>query len=527
MKKTILTIALLTSVAARADLSLAPSNAIAVTRTNAVISCGVSNTAASAVLWLYWGTNSGGTNATAWSNTNALGASSSSNRTVTLSNLTAATTYYWAGYATNGATSAWSSVTNFATLTVPAATYAAAMVNPTNGLLQKPTAALFRAANDIASETDRVGGTAALHRVAFSGLYSDLIGAPGTDGAAVTDIVNGIVGPAFLATSGRVDNATNLLRQWVQDQGYGTGAGIDGGTASQIVHNVTDTGFLGTSNWVTQSGFITNGQLGVNWFTAGNDIYFTGLGDDRTVCFTPSASPGMAAWTVGFTNISGVTWFQLKDEANNNERGLLMQGRYINLGAMQNGGGVEQQIELTVNGNLIVTNTVEVRGPQTNSGSLTVLDSALIRTNLSIGSTSQTNTILTLTTGAGGSNTINFLEDSVVYFRILHDASPSSPNNRLRIQSSSGAGGIDTTAVTITQGGAVGVRTTSPTAGYELDVNGSALVRTNFVQIYQYGSNVWFASTNRLPNIPSSTNGFRDDKTLWNSNGYLCVWSTP
>jgi len=30
-----------------------------------------------------------------------------------------------------------------------------------------------------------------------------------------------------------------------------------------------------------------------------------------------------------------------------------------------------------------------------------------------------------------------------------------------------------------------------------------------------------------LPGLPTSTNGFDTSGTIWNSNGYLCVWSAP
>ena len=185
---------------ARAALSLTPSNAVSITRTNATLYCGVSNTESSAAFWFYWGTNNQSTNAALWSNTNAMGASSSSNRTVTLSNLTASTTYYWVGYATNGATSAWSSVTNFTTLTVPSAVYAGVMVNPSNNVLQVPTAANFRSANDIASQT-HVDNVSNLITAAASFLSVSNIAVYGSNTASAA---TGQITVAALAITGHV-----------------------------------------------------------------------------------------------------------------------------------------------------------------------------------------------------------------------------------------------------------------------------------------------------------------------------------
>jgi hypothetical protein len=153
---------------------------------------------------------------------------------------------------------------------------------------------------------------------------------------------------------------------------------------------------------------------------------------------------------------------------------------------------------------------------------LSAIGSASVGSNLTVGSALVV------------SNTATFYNSVRSYFANADFAIGTDANNIGQIQWNNAGthmkfltreGGTWYDNTLVLNSGSVGIKTNAPAA--ELDVNGSVIVRTNFVQMYIYGSNVLNAVTNCLPNIPDSTNGFIHNKTLWNSNGYMCIWSTP
>jgi hypothetical protein len=75
----------------------------------------------------------------------------------------------------------------------------------------------------------------------------------------------------------------------------------------------------------------------------------------------------------------------------------------------------------------------------------------------------------------------------------------------------------------LTPGYRLGLGTNVPQE--RLDVVGSVVVRTNFVVLGTWGSNIVAGVTNILSGLQSNTNGFEHAGTLWKSNGYLCVWA--
>lgn len=201
----------LASPAAVAGLSIEMTNTITVTTTSAVVRLKVvTNDEAAAQGWLYWGLTNNGNNAT-WPTTNAVGAViTGSVYTVSLSGLTAGTTYWATAYATNGATNAWATwQTNFNTLATYAPTSILVSAYP-SGVLRAP--ANFFGANGMATSNDLAATTNAL-RI----------------------LLQSLIQSGDLSATNYSDAVTNALRIWTESRV---------GTATQTIAAATISGTI-------------------------------------------------------------------------------------------------------------------------------------------------------------------------------------------------------------------------------------------------------------------------------------------
>ena len=153
-----LSVAILLSILARNNASAAPLPAVT-GFTNVTAGCAyvlyTNDVACTGTL--YYGQSDGGTNATNWANSAAVGVLAAGKHSTQITNLTAARIYYARFFAQTN-TSAWSSPTNFWTLAAAPANLPAggfrAMLVDSNGVLQVPTMAQFIAGNPALASTN-------------------------------------------------------------------------------------------------------------------------------------------------------------------------------------------------------------------------------------------------------------------------------------------------------------------------------------------------------------------------------------
>jgi hypothetical protein len=117
MKRALPIAILFAAAAARAELSVTVGDAVLVTRTSATLAVTCVDTG---VVSIVWGTNSGGTNVSAWAHTNAFGELGDETAMTNITGLSAGTVHYYAAYATNATVTNWSAIASWSTL--PAST---------------------------------------------------------------------------------------------------------------------------------------------------------------------------------------------------------------------------------------------------------------------------------------------------------------------------------------------------------------------------------------------------------------------
>lgn len=115
-----------------------------ITSTSAWITATIVSTgAANPSLFSFWGTNSGGTNANSWGNTNAYGVTNQGSYSFQATGLLESTIYYFRTHASNSTEEAWASYSaQFITLPTPTSappTSVRAVTVNTNGVLKSPT----------------------------------------------------------------------------------------------------------------------------------------------------------------------------------------------------------------------------------------------------------------------------------------------------------------------------------------------------------------------------------------------------
>ena len=277
-----------------------------ITATSAWITATVASTgAANPNLFSHWGTNSGGTNTTAWDHTNAYGVCTQGSYSVQITGLSGSTIYYFRTRATNSSESAWASYTaQFITLTTPTSappSSVRAVTVDTNAVLKDPAnffvvnSNLVKIAIGYTTEVDPV----------WTGVSNTVVY---TNDSRLTDSRSWLERDYSLITNPPAILSTNDLAStnWVIAQGYITGYTETDSIATNLIAissnhfeavklNTNDARYLAALTNETYLGTITGATI-----AAGSADTVTITGPNAAIVWNTNAASG--GGTSGDTN---------------------------------------------------------------------------------------------------------------------------------------------------------------------------------------------------------------------------------